>query len=257
MESRWSVRSRASRLSGATSWQHRRVDVVALATLSGLILVKEMGVPVPVPGDLLVLGAGAATSGRPEAAVWLLAILLAGYAGGFVQFVLVRGALRRPFLAVLARVGVSAARIESLSAGLQGGGVRAVALARATPGLRVAAIASSALAALPARQFVPGLVAGNSVFVGGHFALGFVVGRPALGVASELGSPAVLAAILVALATIGFVAWLVIGRRNASATREKPLSTIASWADAACPICLTIAAAQTLASRHADEPAAS
>jgi membrane protein DedA with SNARE-associated domain len=239
------------------SWQHPLVDVVALATLSGLILIKEMGVPVPVPGDLLVLGAGAATSGRPEAVIWLLAILLAGYAGGSVQFGLVRGALRRPFLALLGRFGVSEARIESLAAGLQSGGVRAVAIARATPGLRVGVIASSALAALPARQFLPGLVAGNSVFVGGHFALGFVLGRPALGVAAELGSPAALAAILIVLAVVGLVAWLVIGRRPARAAAEKPVAAVASWVDAACPICLTIAAIRTVAPAGVDDLAAS
>ena len=64
------------------------MDVAPLATLIGLLLLKEIGLPIPVPGDILVLGAGAATSGRPEAAAWLLAILLAGYVGGTIQFFL-------------------------------------------------------------------------------------------------------------------------------------------------------------------------
>jgi hypothetical protein len=82
------------------------VDVAPLATLTGLLLLKEIGVPIPVPGDILVLGAGAATSGRPEAAAWLLAILLAGYVGGTIQFFLVRGAMRGPLLALLRKLGV-------------------------------------------------------------------------------------------------------------------------------------------------------
>jgi hypothetical protein len=54
---------------------------------------------------------------------------------------------------------------------------------------------------LPASSFVPGLVAGNTLFVGGHFALGFVVGAPALALVSSAG--------LVSLVVIGLVglAW--------------------------------------------------
>jgi membrane protein DedA with SNARE-associated domain len=235
------------------------MDVAPLATLAGLLLLKEMGVPIPVPGDLLVLGAGAATSGRPEAAVWLAAILAAGYAGGTIQFLLIRGAMRGPLLALLARIGVPEARLDGLAATFRSGGPRAVAVARTTPGLRVAAIAASGVAALPMRTFLPGLVAGNTVFVAGHFGLGFVVGKPALGVASELGSPAVIAAILVGLSAVGAVAWVAIRRRSAApgfvaapalaagvATQRRGHGPgeggVAAWADAACPICFTLAA---------------
>ena len=41
-----------------------QVDAAALVPLLVLLLVKEAGVPVPVPGDLLVLGAGVAAAGR-------------------------------------------------------------------------------------------------------------------------------------------------------------------------------------------------
>jgi membrane protein DedA with SNARE-associated domain len=235
------------------------MDLMPLATLSGLLLVKEMGVPIPVPGDILVLGAGAATSGRAEGAVWLLAIVAAGSVGGTIQFLLVRGAMRKVLLALLTRLGVSQARLDGLAASLHSGGTRAIAIAHATPGVRAAAIAASGIAGMPLRDFLPGFVIGNTIFVGGHFALGFVMGKPALGVASELGSPAVLVAILVALSAVGALTWFVIRRRRpagsaAGATNGRPPHTghgaeeagIAAWADAACPICLTLAAVRAV-----------
>ena len=235
------------------------MDVAPLATLTGLLLLKEMGLPIPVPGDLLVLGAGAATSGRAEGAIWLAAILGAGYVGGTIQFFLVRGAMRAPLLALLTRVGVPRVRLDSMAETLCTGGTRAIAVARATPGLRVAAIAAGGIADLPARMFLPGFLVGNTIFVGSHFALGFVLGKPALGIASQLGNPLVLAAILVGLSAAGAAAWLLIRRRRvaelelatepaaATVTGLNPVHLpeeggFGAWADAACPICFTLAA---------------
>jgi membrane-associated protein len=228
------------------------MDVAPLATLTGLLLIKEIGVPIPVPGDLLVLGAGAATSGRAEAGIWLVAILAAGYVGGAIQFFLVRGAMRGPLLALLTRFGVPKARLDGMAETLCAGGTRTVAIARATPGVRVATIAASGVAALPARAFLPGFLIGNTVFVGGHFALGFVLGKPAVGIASELGNPIVLASILVLLSAAGAIAWVRIRRRRAAEPVEAIGSRqgvlvpseggFAAWADAACPICFTLAA---------------
>ena len=72
------------------------MDLVAALGLAGLLFIKEAGVPIPIPGDLLVIGAGVATAGNPIGALGLLlVILVAGYAGGAIQFLLARGALRR------------------------------------------------------------------------------------------------------------------------------------------------------------------
>jgi membrane protein DedA with SNARE-associated domain len=239
------------------------MDVAPLATLTGLLLLKEIGVPIPVPGDLFVLGAGAATSGRAEAGIWLLAILGAGYVGGTIQFFLVRSAMRGPLLALLTQVGMPRVRLDSMAETLCTGSTRAIAVARATPGVRVAAITAGGIADLPASTFLPGFLIGNTIFVGSHFALGFVVGKPALSIASQLGNPVVLAAILVGLSAAGAIAWLLIRRRRgqsaelATATATGPGLGVSplphpvqlpgeggfgAWADAACPICFTLAA---------------
>lgn len=224
------------------------MDVVAIAGLAALLFIKECGVPVPVPGDLLVLGAGVAAAAEPTSGLLALAaILVAGYAGGVVQFLLVRGGLRGVMLAVLTRFGVPRARIEALSDRLRRGGARGVALARATPGVRVPAIAASGLAALPLLPFFSGLVVGNTVFVSGHFALGFVVGAPALRLL-ETSGVAVAVGAFVVLALVGAIGWLMLRQRRLTRRPAEPdvealsADTFAAWADATCPACLALAA---------------
>jgi membrane protein DedA with SNARE-associated domain len=211
------------------------MDIAAALGLAALLFVKEAGVPIPIPGDLLVLGAGVASAGNPAGAVVaLVTILVAGYLGGVVQFVLARGALRRPLLALLTRFGVPRARIDALSERLRSGGARGVAIARTTPGVRVPAIAASGVAALPMQSFVPGLVAGNTLFVSAHFVLGYVVGVPAVAIIQSSGT-VLLVGGLVVFAVVGAIGWLLLRRRRRST------ADFAAWADAACPACLALA----------------
>jgi membrane protein DedA with SNARE-associated domain len=214
------------------------VDLFAALSLAGLLLIKEAGVPIPIPGDLLVIGAGVASAGNPVgAAATLVIILVAGYVGGGIQFTLARGALRRPLIALLTRFGVPAARIDALVDRLRRGGARGVAIARATPGVRVPAIAASGVAALPMRDFAPGLVLGNTLFVGLHFLLGFVVGVPALALVERYGVALIAGGVLV-LAVLGAIGWVILRRRHGAAAGAP---TFSAWADAACPACLGVA----------------
>ena len=235
------------------------MDPVGLAGISGLLLVKEAGLPVPVPGDLIVLSTGiAAANGELDPVVALPVIVAATIVGGLIQYALVRGPGRAAVLAVLGRFGVSGARIERAGERLRQRGVIGVATARVTPGLRVVAIAAAAMAGIRFAQLAEGLSIGNGVFVGGHFLAGFAVGKPALAVISAIGGVAVA---VVGLAALGAVGWIVIGRRrrlgrslgavpafvsayasegdeSALAPRGMPGS---AWADAACPACLALA----------------
>ena len=247
----------------------RAVELVPTLGLLGLLLVKEAGVPIPIPGDLLVLGAGIAAAGAgPAGLVVLAGILLAGFVGGSLQFVLVKGALRRPIVRMLGRAGVPESRLEQLAGWLRRRGTSGVAVARATPGLRIGAIAASGLAALPFTSFLAGLVAGNSVFVGAHFALGYIVGRPALAVLTGSGGLLFAGGAVVALAAVGAIGWAALRSRRAGlASRggreglaegaaEEPaegpaaapvpadLASLGSWAEAACPACLAISLAR-------------
>jgi membrane protein DedA with SNARE-associated domain len=190
-----------------------------------------------------VIGAGVALAGNPPlAAAVLLVILVVGYVGGTVQFVLARRLLRRPLLAALARVGVGETRVEALAARLRRSGARGVALARMTPGVRIAAVAAAGLAAIPFAAFLAGLVAGNGVFVAGHFALGYVLGASATELIARAGGIGLLVAAGAVLAVLGAVGWAVLRRSRRRAADAG--ATAADWADAACPACLMVAVAR-------------
>ena len=210
------------------------MDPVALAGLVVLLTVKEAGLPIPVPGDLLVVVAGVAAHGPGvPPAVALAAILAAGYVGGSVQFLLVRGTLRRTILAILVRIGVGHERLEALSGWLARRGSRGVAVARATPAVRVGAIAASGLAGLPFAVFLVGLVVGNGLFVGAHYALGFVLGPPAEQLAAQFGAVGLGVVAFVVFAGLGAAGW-----RRLRRTR----GGYGGWVEAACPACLALAA---------------
>lgn len=218
-----------------------------LVALVGLILVKEAGIPVPVPGDLVVIGAGVAASrGQLDPVSTVILIVIASVVGGLVQYTLVRSVARPALLRLLGRLA-SAERVEGQAERLRRGGARSVAVARATPGVRIVAVAASALAAIPPVAFVIGLALGNALFIGAHFGLGFVLGESILRVVgSALGA---LAALGIGLAGIGAIGWWAIARRrrattsaSAPSSATRPAATVAAWADACCPACLTLAA---------------
>lgn len=209
-----------------------------LLAIVGLILVKEAGLPIPVPGDLVVIGAGvAAGRGDVDPAVALVALVVASIVGGIIQFGLLRSIARPALLRLLSRV-TTRDRIDGQAERLRRGGARSVAVARSTPGVRIVAIAASALADLPPVTFISGLAVGNALFIAVHFGLGFVLGEPVLtAVGSALGPIALLA---VALALLGGLGWVVIRRRRGGSA-DAPLAVVADWADACCPACLALA----------------
>ena len=217
---------------------------VASAGLLALFIVKESGIPLPVPGDLIVIGTGvAAARGDIDPLAALAFIVLASIIGGTIQYGLLRSVARPAVLQLLKRF-TSAERIERQAERLRRGGARSVAVARSTPGVRIVAIPASALAAIPPVAFVAGLSAGNALFIGAHFGLGYVLGESIVeAVHAALGPIAVTA---VVLAVIGGVGWLLLARRRTrtTGTPTSALATESAWADACCPACLSVAALQ-------------
>ncbi|MGZ8437904.1 MAG: DedA family protein [Candidatus Limnocylindrales bacterium] len=216
-------------------------DVGPLLAIAGLILAKEAGVPIPVPGDLVVIGAGvAANRGDLDPLAALVAIVLASIAGGILQYGLLRSVARPLLLRLLDRLG-SAERVDRQTGRLRRGGARSVALARSTPGVRIVAIAASALAGVPAVPFVAGLAVGNALFIGAHFGLGYLIGPPV--VAAVGGALGTLAVGAVVLSMVGAAGWVALRRRRQGQGQSpgSGLAAVAEWADACCPACLAIA----------------
>jgi membrane protein DedA with SNARE-associated domain len=214
-------------------------DALPLIGLFGLILVKESGVPIPVPGDLVVIGAGvAAARGDLDPIVAVVGLIVASLAGGIVQFGLLRSVARPAALRLLLHVA-SADRIDRESGRLRERGAGSVAVARMTPGVRILAIAASAIGGVPAGAFVAGLAAGNAAFIAAHFGLGYLAGEPIFGaIGGALGMIAIGG---IALAAAGALAWIALSRRR----RGRPATeAFGAWADASCPVCLGLALAR-------------
>jgi len=212
------------------------VDPAPVLGLAALILVKEIGVPVPVPGDLLIIGAGAAAArGDLDGTAMLIAIIAASVVGGAIQFGLLRSVAAGRVLGLLSRFA-GPERIDAQAARLRGSGARTVALARMTPGVRIPVIPAAAIAAVPAPAFVLGLAVGNGLFIAAHFGLGYLVGEEVAETVTAFFLPIVISVVI--LAVVGAIVWTVVTHRRRQATA---LSTEATWADACCPACLVAA----------------
>ncbi|MDQ3928166.1 MAG: DedA family protein [Chloroflexota bacterium] len=217
------------------------LDTYGVLLLFAIILLKEIGIPVPIPGDLLMLLAGARAA-TGNLALWevLLAATIAGFAGAFVQYFLARGPGRGIIYRFGKYVGLTPARLDRASATIKSRGWVAIALARALPGLRIGAVAACGLASVPLATFAIGLLAGTILFVGFHTLLGFFAGPGVGAILSNLNIP--LLPLVLLLAIIGMVGWLIIKRRQRTLAADDGVLSVLDWADACCPACLAAAA---------------
>jgi membrane protein DedA with SNARE-associated domain len=214
------------------------VELTDLGAGSGLLvifavmLLKEIGVPVPVPSDLLMVGAGVQiAAGAYSPFVLLVAIGSAVLIGGSIQLALARSAGRALIYRLAALIGVRSERLDAMVARLGTGGARAVFVGMNIPGARAAVLPAAGLARL---GFVPvtiATVAGSLVFYGWHVALGYLAGPAAIALLERYS--VVLIAVVAGLAALGLIGWLLLRRRG---------ETARGWIDAACPACLAITA---------------
>ena len=203
---------------------------LGLPALSGVMAAMEAGVPVPVPFDLLLLVLGERTAaGRFSLVAVVLALEVVAVVGTTALFLAVRG----PGRAVLARVGpnlgLTEERRRRAAALLERRGRTALAVGRATPGLRTITVAAAGTSPVRAGRALPALILGSSVFLQLHLVLGYTVGPVARDAIEEAKGPAIAVLLLVAVA--GVVFWL---RR-----RGRRAGTQAA-AEACCPACLAL-----------------
>src|SRR5205085_9737448 len=125
-----------------------------LAAIFIVMLAKSAGVPIPIPGDLIVLTAAARVA-QGKLVLWqaFLAILLALIVGGLVQFWLARGPGRGLLYRFGRYIGLTATRLDAAAAKVKKGGILAISVAILVPGVRGAAVVAGGLAGLPLRLF--------------------------------------------------------------------------------------------------------
>jgi len=219
------------------------LDLYGLTAIFVVLLIKSVGVPIPIPNDALLL-ATAARAAEGRLVLWqaIITVLVALVLGGIAQFFLVRGPGRKVLYRFGGYVGLTNARLDAAVSRVQKSGPIAIGVAILTPGVRSVTITACGLADLPLRVVATGLTLGSAIFLSLHFFLGYV-GRSLL---TSLGISLPQALIfLVVLAAIGFALWWVLRRRrDRSATvNEIAAEAFEAWHEATCPVCLALAAA--------------
>jgi membrane protein DedA with SNARE-associated domain len=213
------------------------LDTYGLVAVFGIMLLKEIGVPVPIPSDLIMLGAAArAASGRFPFAAVFFAIFIPMLIGGVVQYSIAKGPGRAMIYRLGNYIGLTKDRLDRAMGTVRKGGAVAVSVGLTTPGVRIAIVPASGLAELPLAVFVPGLVIGSAIFLGWHFAIGYIGGA----VLALLNLPLpVIAGILIAVLAIGIGGWAAV-RRMARRRGLRAPNNFGSFAEAACPVCIGI-----------------
>jgi len=214
-----------------------------LAILVVMVL-KEVGIPVPVPSDLIMITAGVqAATGVYSLLELLIAIEAAMIVGGSIQFFLARG-MGRAFIYRVGRfIGLTQERLDQAMSALQRCGALGVFLGLNIPGARAGIIPAAGLAGLTYPAFAPAMISGSSIFYGWHIALGYLVGPSATALLENLHLP--ILPVVAGLALLGLIVWLFMkGPRKGEA--ESTVDIVHSWTEAACPACLAITAYQKL-----------
>jgi membrane protein DedA with SNARE-associated domain len=151
-----------------------------LATLLVAILVEEAGIPIPVPGDTLVMLAGTQT---PHSIGYTLAVIgvssLAVFLGSSVLFAVVqRGG--RPLLTKYGKyVLVNERRLVQMEAWFARRGRGAVIVGRLIPGLRIPTTIMAGLSGMPYSAFALPVAIAAVVWSAFYYTLGSVLGKTA------------------------------------------------------------------------------
>ena len=187
-----------------------------VAIIAGLLFIEEAGVPVPfAPGDLLlIIGGIAIASGAVDPVVFVLAVIVATFAGALAGreiFALVG----RPTVIKVANALRFRPAFDRATELLAKGGAWAVLAGRLIPGLRIHTTQVAGVTNMPRLTFALGLVPAVLVYVGIFTGLGALLGQPVVGLFHRaqhrmiaLGLSALLAA-----AFVVSIRWLV--RRGA------------------------------------------
>jgi membrane-associated protein len=211
-----------------------------LAAIFLLMFAKSVGVPIPVPADLIVLTTAASVAAG-KLVLWQAfgVILLALVCGGLIQFVLARGPGRNLLYRFGRYIGLTSPRLNAAASKVKKGGIVGISVAILVPGVRGAAIVASGLANVSLRTFVPGLLVGSITFLSLHFFLGYIGGSLLAILGRILPLPSAVALIIVLLVSL-YGLWLITSRRQKTASTDGKAESAEVWHEGICPICLAL-----------------
>jgi len=203
-------------------------------TLFALIFVEELGVPLPLPGDVVVAYAGSQVHRTLLDALAIIGtVALAVTLGSSLLYLVAR----HYGPAVLTRFGpflhLNPARVARMERWFAKRGAAAIVLGRLIPGLRIPTTIMAGVSRVPYRTFLPGTLFAAVIWSALYYYAGAALHRawtPAMVWARE--EPEQVASIAVLLVALIAGGWWLRGRGNGS--RPSPAQPV-SHADQAAP----------------------
>jgi membrane protein DedA with SNARE-associated domain len=183
------------------------------------LLIEEAGVPVPVPGDVLMLILGVHAR---QGTVQLWEAVVVTELGTVIGSTFLYFAARKAGRDLVYRYGrfirLTPERLDAAEHWLKQHGTRAVFLGRLVPGLRIVTAVACGVFEVPFRVFFPAMALGALLYILVYTLLGYFLGPPVLTVLEKIHIPFGLLGSLVPLALI--LLWtyrtrLGLGRRTA------------------------------------------
>ena len=162
-------------MDGIAAWMLHFLDEHAQLALFLWLLLEESGIPMPVPGDLIVLAAGARVGqGQMNFLVAVVLIEAATLMGSsFLYWLARRGG--RPMLYRYGKfLHLELDKLEKAEAFLQRRGFLAIAAGRMIPGLRIPSTLAAGALGVPYLVFLPATALGSNNIL--FFLLGYFVG---------------------------------------------------------------------------------
>lgn len=195
-----------------------------------LVLLEEAGIPLPVPGDTLVMLAAA----RRHEGIWYSATVItlasiAVFAGSSILFELVRRG-GRPFVARYGKyIRLNQRRLDGLERWFTRYGSIALIVGRIIPGLRIPITVVAGLSGITYRQYAPRAGVAAVIWSVFFYWLGGFINREiqlvagvAAGLFDTLSGWTILVLVLIGLLGVGGGTWQVrrVRRRQRAAARQ-------------------------------------
>ena len=203
---------------------------LGLPGVGALLAAMEAGVPIPIPSDLVVLVLGERTAAGTFP-LWAAVLILevAAVVGTGALLLACRGPGRALIGRLGPRLGLTAERLAKATSVIERRGRNALAVGRATPGLRTITVLATGSSGISVGRALPALVLGSSVFLQLHLVLGYVLGPVARDAIESAKGPAV--AVLALAAVAGIAVWIrTRGRRKGAQAAT----------EACCPACMAL-----------------
>ena len=212
-------------------WTEVRLAMATFLDQHGLLaafvflLIEEAGVPVPVPGDFLMLILGVRAR-QGETPLWqAIAVMEAAtVVGATVLYAAARLAGRGLVYRYGRFVRLSPERLDRAEHWLQQHGSRAVFVGRLVPGLRIVTAVACGVFEVPGWVFVPAMALGALAYIVAYTLAGYFLGPPVLVTLEGLHLPFGLIGQLIPL---GIIIWWTVRARQALRRRlaSRPLSS--------------------------------